>query len=156
MSGPLTNRFAAAEAWMKRKGQYRPEDRTTCCYCTPESPEQRRERNHFASKMTGPRPNRAPRRSKRESRNKCQQSSKHFAQLYGLHTGKEVQNAAHVIRKLSLEIIQPIVFELERQLKIRARMKGSSEAHFNLHLKGPELLKIVKALLKEHNATTYP
>jgi hypothetical protein len=64
--------------------------------------------------------------------------------MYGIGSSQDVRSAAFVIQKLGRATIVPYEREIERQLKIRARLKGKRIVRPT----GVQLLRIVNQLIK--------
>lgn len=131
------NRFDAAEAWRDRLkpradgSPWRLEDTSECQYC--------------AERVTvkGYDPVKT-KKSRSISRSTCQKGSLHFSELYAIGSSLDVRSAAFVIQKLGRATIAPYEREIERQLKIRARLKRK----VIIRPSGVELLRLVNQLIK--------
>lgn len=131
-------RFDAGEAWLNRRTHSKHWTiNQECAHCRS-----RRNVN----------PDRAMTKSEKAA---CRQTARHFADIYGLAYGKEVQSAAYVIQKIGRDAIRPVEEMVERRLRVDAKIHGArptGRTRLILALRsvltGRRLLRIVQTAIK--------
>ena len=124
-------RFDAGEAWLnRRKAGTFMVDHSQCDYC------------------------RVSTRTKSEKAG-CRMTARHFASVYNLSYGKEVQSAAFVVQKLGRDAIRPVEAIVEQRLRVDERLHTARPAGrlrlitaFRQVLTGRRLLRIVQHAIK--------